>query len=68
MRAQTFTPASHEAAAAAALAAIRAKAARKASHNGNVDAKAFWAALAIDGGSDWSRELERAGFTVFQAV
>lgn len=45
-----------------------AKAARKASHNGDVDAKAFWAALAIDGGSDWSRELERAGFAVFQAV
>lgn len=45
-----------------------AKAARKAQNGGDADAKAFWDALAIDGGSDWSRELERAGFTVLQAV
>lgn len=45
-----------------------AKAARKADPGGNVDAKAFWSALEIDGGSSWDRELERAGFTVLQAV
>lgn len=45
-----------------------AEAARKADPRGNADAKAFWDALAIDGGSDWSHELERAGFTVLQAV
>lgn len=44
------------------------KAARKASHNGDDGAKAFWGALAIDGGAHWYQELERAGFTVWQAV
>ncbi|HWU70770.1 MAG TPA: hypothetical protein VN017_05395 [Pseudoxanthomonas sp.] len=45
-----------------------AKAASKATHNGDALASAFWTSLAIDGGRHWYQELERAGFTVLQAV
>lgn len=45
-----------------------AKAARAAELTGDSDATRFWAALEIDGGAHWYQELERAGFTVLQAV
>ena len=46
-----------------------ATATKQAVRNGmSAEAMPFWRALQKDGGSHWNRELERAGFTVWQAV
>lgn len=53
---------------AAVAAAVRNMVAPNVTHSASDEAYAFRAAARLDDGHDWTRNLEKAGFTVLQAV